>query len=199
MSEPCSWPGDDPLYQAYHDTEWGVPETDGQRLFEMLCLEGFQAGLSWITILRKRENFRRAFAGFDPHVLAGWGPEKVEELLQDAGIIRHRGKIDATLGNARAWKVIEAETGFSRYIWSFVGGEPVQNAHTSMADIPGQTKVSQAMSKDLKSRGFRFCGPTTVYAFMQAAGLVNDHLTGCPRHGVLAAQRVGTGVSPRWS
>ncbi|HKL64775.1 MAG TPA: DNA-3-methyladenine glycosylase I [Roseovarius sp.] len=180
--ERCGWAGDDPLYIAYHDTEWGVPVHDGRALWEALVLEGFQAGLSWITVLRKRENFRSAFQGLDPDVIAEWGEAEVARLLRDPGIIRHRGKIAATIGNARAWQAIESEQGFARYIWGFVGGRPVQNRWQSLAEVPAQTDLSVKLSKDLKRRGFRFCGPTIVYAFMQAAGLVNDHLVGCPCH-----------------
>jgi len=180
--ERCGWAGDDLLYIAYHDTEWGVPVHDGRALWEALVLEGFQAGLSWITVLRKRENFRSAFQGLDPDVIAEWGEAEVARLLRDPGIIRHRGKIAATIGNARAWQAIESEQGFARYIWGFVGGRPVQNRWQSLAEVPAQTDLSVKLSKDLKRRGFRFCGPTIVYAFMQAAGLVNDHLVGCPCH-----------------
>ncbi|WP_104019272.1 DNA-3-methyladenine glycosylase I [Roseovarius nitratireducens] len=180
--ERCDWAGDDPLYITYHDTEWGVPERDSRALWETLVLEGFQAGLSWITVLRKRENFRAAFAGFDPDVIAGWGEAEVARLLDDPGIIRHRGKIAATIGNARAWQEVEAEQGFARYIWDFVDGRPVQNRFATLAEVPADTDISRKLSKDLKRRGFRFCGPTITYAFMQAAGLVNDHLVGCPCH-----------------
>lgn len=184
--ERCGWVGADPLHIAYHDHEWGVPERDGRALWEALMLEGFQAGLSWITILRKREGFRAAFQGFDPEVIAGWGAAEVARLVGDAGIIRHRGKIEAVIGNARAWAAVEAEQGFARYIWGFVGGAPVRNRWESLAEVPAQTDLSVAMSKDLKRRGFKFCGPTTTYAFMQAAGLVNDHLVGCPCHDPVA-------------
>ncbi|MET4101760.1 DNA-3-methyladenine glycosylase I [Roseovarius sp. MBR-78] len=184
--ERCGWVGADPLYIAYHDHEWGVPERDGRALWEALMLEGFQAGLSWITILRKRERFRAAFQGFDPEVIAGWGTAEVARLVGDAGIVRHRGKIEAVIGNARAWRAVEAEQGFARYIWGFVGGCPLRNRWESLAVVPAQTDLSVAMSKDLKRRGFKFCGPTTTYAFMQAAGLVNDHLVGCPCHARVA-------------
>ncbi len=187
----CDWAGDDPLYITYHDTEWGVPERDSRALWEVLVLEGFQAGLSWITVLRKRENFRAAFAGFDPEVIAGWGEAEVARLLDDPGIIRHRGKIAATIGNARAWQEIEAEQGFARYIWDFVDGRPVQNRFATLAEVPADTDISRKLSKDLKRRGFRFCGPTITYAFMQAAGLVNDHLVTCPCHAEVA--RLGWG------
>ncbi|WP_420396049.1 DNA-3-methyladenine glycosylase I [Nioella sp.] len=182
----CTWPGTDPLYVAYHDEEWGVPEWDSRALFEKLILDGFQAGLAWITILRKRENFRAAFAGFDPDVIAEWGEPEVERLLQDTGIIRHRGKIEATIGNARAWQRIEAEQGFSDYLWSYVGGSPIQNRWTAMTQVPASTPTSERLSKDLKKAGFKFCGPTIVYAFMQAVGMVNDHMVTCPCHARVA-------------
>ena len=182
----CTWPGTDPLYVAYHDEEWGVPEWDSRALFEKLILDGFQAGLAWITILRKRENFRAAFAGFDPNVIAQWGEPEVERLLQDTGIIRHRGKIEATIGNARAWQRIEAEQGFSDYLWSYVGGSPIQNRWTAMSQVPASTPTSERLSKDLKKAGFKFCGPTIVYAFMQAVGMVNDHMVTCPCHARVA-------------
>lgn len=182
----CAWAGDDPVYQAYHDTEWGVPEYDSRALWEKLVLDGFQAGLSWITILKKRDNFRKAFAGFDPHIIATWGPAEVEVLLQNTGIIRHRGKIEATITNARAWQAIEASTGFDTFLWSYVGGSPLQPARSTMGDVPAFTELSQQLSKDLKKNGFKFCGPTIVYAFMQACGLVNDHITPCHRHAPLS-------------
>jgi DNA-3-methyladenine glycosylase I len=178
----CTWPGTDPQYVAYHDEEWGVPEWDSRALFEKLILDGFQAGLAWITILRKRENFRAAFAGFDPNVIANWGEPEVQTLLQNTGIIRHRGKIEATIGNAKAWQRIEAEQGFSDFLWSYVGGMPIQNRWTAMAQVPASTPTSERLSKDLKKAGFKFCGPTIVYAFMQAVGMVNDHLVTCPCH-----------------
>ena len=180
--ERCGWAGDDPLYIAYHDEEWGVPERNGRALWEALVLEGFQAGLSWITILRKREGFRKAFQGFDPEVISGWGDADVARLMADAGIVRHRGKIEAAIGNARAWQRIEAEGGFARYVWDFVGGDPIRNRWERLEEVPAQTDLSVKLSKDLKRRGFRFCGPVTTYAFMQAAGLVNDHLVSCPCH-----------------
>ena len=187
MTEQCTWPGTDPLYIDYHDTEWGVPEYDSRALWEKLILDGFQAGLSWITILRKRENFREAFHGFDPNEIATWGDVDVERLLQNEGIIRHRGKIQATIGNARAWQVIDAQEGFDTFCWSFVGGVPIQNSFTKQADVPAETEISRALSKALKKAGFKFCGPTIVYAWMQACGLVNDHLVACPRHAEVAA------------
>jgi len=179
----CGWVGSEEIYLAYHDTEWGVPEWDSRALWEKLILDGFQAGLSWITILKKRDNFRAAFAGFDPNVIATWGEAEVTRLLADPGIVRHRGKIEATIGNARAWQKIEAEQGFDRYLWAFIGGAPIQNRWSTLAEVPASTPLSEALSKDLKKRGFRFCGPTIVYAFMQAVGMVNDHLVGCPCHG----------------
>jgi DNA-3-methyladenine glycosylase I len=180
--ERCGWVGADALYEAYHDHEWGVPEYDSRALWEKLILDGFQAGLSWITILRKRENFREAFQGFDPHVIAGWGEAEITRLLTNPGIIRHRGKIEATIGNARAWQAIEAEQGFDRYLWDHVGGRPIQTRWQTLAEVPAQTDLSVKISKDLKKRGFKFCGPTIVYAFMQAVGMVNDHLVTCPCH-----------------
>ena len=186
MDDRCGWVGTDPLYQAYHDTEWGVPDRDSRTLWEKLILDGFQAGLSWITILRKRENFRAAFQGFDPDVIAGWGEADVARLLADPGIVRHRGKIEATIGNARVWQAIEAEQGFDRYLWAYVGGRPLQNAWERLEDVPTETDISRAISKDLRKRGFKFCGPTIVYAFMQAVGMVNDHLVTCPRHAPVA-------------
>jgi DNA-3-methyladenine glycosylase I len=190
-SERCSWPGTDPQYIAYHDEEWGVPEWDSRALFEKLILDGFQAGLAWITILRKRENFRQAFAGFDPHLIATWGDAEVQELLQNTGIVRHRGKIEATIGNAKAWQRIEAEQGFSDFLWSYVGGAPIQNRWTAMNQVPASTQVSERVSKDLKKAGFKFCGPTIVYAFMQAVGMVNDHIVSCPCHARVAALASG--------
>jgi len=180
--ERCGWVGADPLYEAYHDTEWGVPEHDSRALWEKLVLDGFQAGLSWLTILRKRDNFRTAFEGFDPRVIARWDEAEVARLLADPGIIRHRGKIEATIGNARAWQRIEAEQGFDRYLWDRVNGVPIQNRWRTLAEVPAQTDLSAEISKDLKKRGFKFCGPTIVYAFMQAVGMVNDHVVSCPCH-----------------
>jgi len=179
-SSRCPWCGTDPLYVAYHDHEWGRPERDPQRLFELLILESFQAGLSWITILRKRDSFRAAFHGFHPETLATWGETEVTRLLQDPGIVRHRGKIEGTIRGARAYLRIEAAQGFSPFLWSFVGGQPIQNHPARLSDVPSQTPHSQALSKALKAEGFNFVGPTITYAFMQAAGLVNDHLVTCP-------------------
>jgi DNA-3-methyladenine glycosylase I len=183
----CWWPGTDPLYVDYHDTEWGVPEYDDRALFEKLILDGFQAGLSWITILRKRENFRRAFAGFDPAVIAGFDQAQVEALMLDKGIVRNRAKIESTIASARAWLAIQEREGFSHFLWKHVDGRPVQNHLESRADIRPETDVSRQISKALRAEGFNFCGPTIVYAFMQAVGMVNDHLVGCFRHAECAA------------
>ncbi len=174
----CLWAGSDPLYLSYHDTEWGFPSRDDTRLFEKLCLEGFQAGLAWITILRKRENFRAAFAGFDIPTVASFGSDAVERLLGDAGIVRHRGKIESTINNAgRALALIDEFGSLSSYVWG--QAPPPQPAPRDLEDLPALTDASTALSKDLKRRGWSFVGPTTVYAFMQAMGLVNDHLAGC--------------------
>ena len=178
----CDWAGPEQIYLDYHDTDWGVPEYDSRALWEKLILDGFQAGLSWLTILKKRDNFRDAFAGFDPNIIASWGEEDVARLLQDAGIIRHRGKIEATIGNARVWQKIEQREGFDTFLWNYVGGTPLQNRRVTQADIPAFTPLSTQISKDLKKEGFRFCGPTIVFAFMEAVGMVNDHLVTCPRH-----------------
>ncbi|SMY06859.1 DNA-3-methyladenine glycosylase I [Flavimaricola marinus] len=193
MGERCGWAGSEPIYRDYHDTEWGVPEWDGRALWEKLILDGFQAGLSWITILKKRENFRAAFAGFDPEVIATWGEAEVLRCLADPGIIRHRGKIEATIGNAKAYLKIEEEQGFANYLWGYVGGEAIQNRWATMAEVPAFTPLSTQISKDLKKAGFRFCGPTIVYAFMQATGMVNDHLITCPEHEPCAALRLPPG------
>ncbi|MFN3231967.1 MAG: DNA-3-methyladenine glycosylase I [Alphaproteobacteria bacterium] len=185
MSEPkrCGWVGDDPLYQDYHDTEWGVAERDDRALFEKLILDGFQAGLSWITILKKRENFRVAFDGFRPDIIAGYGEDKIVSLLQDAGIIRHRGKIEATIGNARSYlRLMERDGGFAGFLWQFTDGEVLKNNWRNLSQVPAKTKESEAMSKALKAEGFKFCGPTICYAFMQAVGMVNDHTTNCFRY-----------------
>ncbi|MBP9185251.1 MAG: DNA-3-methyladenine glycosylase I [Fuscovulum sp.] len=178
----CSWCGTDPLYVAYHDTDWGRPERDSRALWEKLVLDGFQAGLSWITILRKRENFRAAFRGFHPAEIATWGEDDISRLLADPGIVRHRGKIEGTIRNAQGYLRIEAERGFSPFLWSFVGGRPLQTRRAGMAEVPTETAESRAMSKALKKHGFTFCGPTITYAFMQAVGMVNDHVVGCPSH-----------------
>jgi len=179
----CPWPKDDALYVAYHDEEWGVPEYEDRALYEKLILDGFQAGLSWITILRKRDNFRRAFDGFAPEKIARYTPKRIERLMGDAGIVRNRAKIEGTVLSARAWlDVMEKGPGFSNLLWDFVGGEPKVNRYKSTRQIPAETAVSRAMSKELSHRGFKFCGPTIVYAFMQAVGMVNDHLVSCHRH-----------------
>ena len=183
----CPWPKDDALYVAYHDTEWGVPEYDDRALFEKLILDGFQAGLSWITILRKRDNFRRAFDGFVPDKIARYRPAKIERLMADAGIVRNRAKIEGAVLSARAWLDVMAKgPGFSQLLWDFVDGRPKVNRYRSTAQIPTETPVSRAMSKELSQRGFKFCGPTIVYAFMQATGMVNDHLVTCHRHDAVA-------------
>ncbi len=183
MTRPrCPWCGDDPLYRDYHDREWGVPVHDDRKLFEFILLEGAQAGLSWITILRKRENFRRAYADFDPEQVARFGRKDIARLLDDAGIIRNRLKIEAAIGNARAFLEVQERFGsFDRYIWGFVDGEPIINRYTSMAEVPAETDLSRTISKDLKQRGFRFVGPVIVYSHMQATGMVNDHLVDCYR------------------
>ncbi|NOT42710.1 MAG: DNA-3-methyladenine glycosylase I, partial [Alphaproteobacteria bacterium] len=172
----CAWPGEDPLYVAYHDEEWGVPEYDDRALYEKLILDGFQAGLSWITILRKRENFRKAFDNFDPAKIARYTEPKIAKLLQNEGIIRHRGKIEGTIKNARIYlDIMEKDPdGFSHFLWKHVDGKPVQNKWSAIKQVPAETPMSQALSKELKKRGFTFCGPTIVYAFAQAVGMVND-------------------------
>ena len=182
MTQRCSWCGTDPMYVAYHDTEWGVPERDSRALWECLTLEAFQAGLSWITILRRRETFRAAFHGFDPSVIAAWGEAEVLQLLADPGIIRHRGKIEATIRGAQAWLRIEAREGFSHFIWKHVDHMPIVNHLSDNCAAQAQTAQSQALAKSLKAEGFTFCGPTISYAFMQAVGMVNDHLVTCFRH-----------------
>ena len=180
----CWWPGEDPLYLAYHDTEWGVPEHDARALYEKLVLDGFQAGLSWITILRKRENFRKAFHNFDPEKIARYNTRDVDRLLKNEGIIRSRAKIEAAIKGARHWLEIEEKErgGFHDVIWKHVGGKPQVNRFKSKSDVPAQTEMSVGLSKELKQRGFSFCGPVIVYAFAQAIGMVNDHLTTCYRH-----------------
>lgn len=184
----CWWAGLDPLYVAYHDTEWGVPEHDGRALYEKLVLDGFQAGLSWITILRRREGFRRAFAGFDPEAVARFTPADVERLMADTGIIRNRAKIVGAVAGAQAYlRIEERGPGFSRFLWDFVDGTPIQGAAVNRAGIATETEVSRRMAKALKAEGFSFCGPVIVHAFMQAVGLVNDHLIGCHRHSACAA------------
>jgi DNA-3-methyladenine glycosylase I len=181
----CGWRGlqGDPLYEAYHDTEWGVPERDARALWEKLVLDGFQAGLSWITILRKREAFRRAFAGFDPQIVAKFGEADRARLLADASIIRSPAKIDAAVRGAQLWLDMQGRgEDFSQFLWSFVGGAPIQNAWTGVGEVPAKTGEAEAMAKALKAKGFNYVGPVIVYAFMQATGMVNDHVVGCFRH-----------------
>ncbi len=182
----CWWCGDDPLYRRYHDEEWGVPVHDERLLFEFLCLEGAQAGLSWITILRKRDNYRRAFDDFDAHKIARYGDKKIHTLLQDSGIVRNRLKVNGFVKNARATlNLLDSGMSLDNYLWNFVDGVPQQNNRQSSEEVPATTSVSEAMSKDLKKRGFTFVGSTICYAFMQAAGLVNDHVVDCYRHAEL--------------
>ncbi|MFT6074690.1 MAG: DNA-3-methyladenine glycosylase I [Yoonia sp.] len=187
MTDRCGWAGPEQIYIDYHDTEWGVPEYDSRALWEKLILDGFQAGLSWITILKKRDNFCKAFAEFDPNVIAEWGEDDVIRLLGNPGIIRHRGKIEATIGNARSWQRIEAGEGFDNFLWKYVDGVPLRTKESDRAHIPTQSPLTIQMSKDLKKAGFKFCGPTIVYAFMEATGLINNHLITCPRHEPCAA------------
>ena len=184
----CAWPGSDPLYQAYHDREWGVPVHEERQLFEFLILEGAQAGLSWITILRKREAYRAAFAGFDPQVVARFDGARIAELLANPGIVRNRLKVESSVTNARAFLKVQEEFGsFDAYQWRFVEGRPIQNAWKTVQEVPASTKVSDAMSRDLKQRGFRFVGTTICYAHMQAVGMVNDHVVGCFRQRPVAS------------
>lgn len=179
----CAWVGSEPLYVSYHDEEWGMPVHDDRLLFEFLVLEGAQAGLSWLTILRKREGYRRAFAGFEPAAVAAFGPADIERLLADSGIVRNRLKVGAAIDNALAFLRVQEEFGsFDAYVWGFVGGETIHNEWRTMAQIPAKTPEAERMSADLKKRGFRFVGPTICYAHMQATGMVNDHLVGCFRH-----------------
>jgi len=187
-TERCSWCGDDPLYVAYHDEEWGVPVYDDRTLFEFLILEGAQAGLSWSTILKKREGYRAALDGFDPAMVARYDERKTAELLADAGIVRNRLKVASAVSNAHAFLTVQEEYGsFSNYIWAFVDGAPIQNEWRTLAQIPAKTQLAETISKDLKKRGFRFVGPTIVYAHMQATGMVNDHLVGCFRYPEIVA------------
>jgi DNA-3-methyladenine glycosylase I len=182
----CGWAGTDPMSIAYHDTEWGVPSHDETHLFEMLTLEGAQSGLSWMTILRKREGYRRAFADFDANAVAAYDERNVERLMQDASIVRNRLKIESTIANARAILALRDDAGgLDAYVWSFVDSAPLQNAWPEMSHLPAQTELSKRMSKDLAKRGFRFLGPTTVYSFMQATGMVNDHVTSCFKYAQL--------------
>jgi DNA-3-methyladenine glycosylase I len=180
----CHWPGEDPLYVAYHDEEWGVPEYDARALYEKLVLDGFQAGLSWITILRKRENFRKAFDNFDPYKIARYGKRDIDRLMKNEGIVRSRPKIEAAIKGAQLWIEIEENEpgGFREFIWKHVGGKPQDNAFKDRSKIPAKTAMSEALAKELKKRGFNFCGPVIVYAFAQAVGMVNDHVTTCFRH-----------------
>ena len=191
MTERCGWCGTEPIYVDYHDNEWGVPEYDPRALWEKLVLDGFQAGLSWITILRKRDAFREEFEGFDPERIARWDAKNVENALQNPGIIRHRGKIEGTIRSAKLFLEIESAEGFTPYLWGFVGGKPVQNGWTSMGQVPAATDESTAMSKALKKRGFTFCGPVICYAFMQATGMANDHITSCHCHDKVKALSAG--------
>lgn len=182
MPHRCAWAESDPLLRAYHDEEWGVPERDSRALWEKLVLDGFQAGLSWITILRKREAFRQAFQGFDPRIIARYGPADVARLLDDAGIVRSRAKIEAAIGNARAYLAMEAAgEEFSTFVWRMAGGAPIRNDWQRIGDIPAKTPLSEAISAALKKRGFKFAGPVIVYAWMQATGIVNDHVRDCFR------------------
>ncbi|NCO15751.1 MAG: DNA-3-methyladenine glycosylase I [Alphaproteobacteria bacterium] len=194
----CPWCGDDPLYVAYHDAEWGVAERDGRALWEKLILDGFQAGLSWITILRKREGFRDAFEGFDPVRIARYGEADVARLMADARIVRHRGKIEATIGNAQACLAMGGADAFGAWCWAWVDGAPLRNRPATMRDVPAETPLSRAISRDLKARGFRFCGPTIVYAWMQACGLVDDHLAACPRAEAIDGAPAVSGSSAPW-
>ncbi len=186
MKTRCTWPGEDPLYLDYHDHEWGVPVKDDNKLFEFIVLEGAQAGLSWITILRKRENFREAFAGFDPHKVANFTASDQDRLLENVGIIRNKAKIQSAVKNARAFLRVQEERGsFSDYLWGFVDGKPIVNHFKTSAEIPAKTPLAEQISKDLIKRGFGFVGPTIIYAHMQATGMVNDHLVSCFRHAEL--------------
>ena len=188
----CPWAGDDIEYRRYHDEEWGVPLTADGALFEKLVLEGFQAGLSWLTILRKRENFRRAFARFDAERIARFKKSDVGRLMKDEGIIRNRAKIEATIDNAKAYAKLSGRTSLKEFLWGFLDNGPVQNRHKTMSDIPAETETSKRISKALKAEGFRFVGPTTVYAFMQSAGMVNDHLLSCHRYGPCGKLQLAT-------
>ncbi len=192
---PCPWCGDDPLYRAYHDEEWGRPTLSGRALWEKLVLDGFQAGLSWLTILRKRENFRAAFEGFDPHRIALWGEPEVARLLADPGIVRSRAKIEAAIANARAYERIEAREGFSEVCWRAVGHRVLDRVPARPEDVPAETAESRALSKALKAEGVKFAGPVIVYAFMQASGLVNDHLAACPARPACEAEARGLGLA----
>lgn len=190
MSARCAWVGDDPLHRTYHDREWGVPSRDDRHLFEMLVLETFQAGLSWLTVLRKREAFRAALAGFDPERVATYGEAELAALLQERGIIRNRAKLEATVTNARCFLALQERCGtFAGHLWAFVGGAPVVGAWREAAQVPARTPLSQSISRDLKRRGFRFVGPVVAYSYLQACGLVMDHTTDCFRYAELASGR----------
>jgi DNA-3-methyladenine glycosylase I len=192
----CPWAGNDPIYVAYHDHEWGVPVVDDRSLFEFLVLEGAQAGLSWLTILRKRDHFRRGFLGFDPEAVARFDDRRIDRLMTDPGIVRNRLKLAAAVNNAKRLLDVKAQYGdFSSYIWSFTGGRVIQNAWETMDQVPTETDISRGMSIDLKNRGFRFVGPTICYAYMQAVGMVNDHLVRCFRHGEIRLIGTGAGVA----
>jgi DNA-3-methyladenine glycosylase I len=190
----CPWCGSDPLYVAYHDEEWGVPEFDDRALYEKLILDGFQAGLSWITILRKRESFRAAFDGFEPEIIARYDAKKLRSLMLDEKIVRNGAKIEASVGNARAYLALREHQRFADYLWDFVDGKPKQNRFRSTSQVPAQTALAEKVSKDLRQKGFKFVGPTIVYAFMQAVGMVNDHLVRCHRHQPCMDYRASTGV-----
>ncbi len=183
----CPWARGDALYIRYHDEEWGVPKTSDREFFEKLILEGFQSGLSWLSILRKRDAFRKAFDNFNPEKIARYNEAQVAELLANAGIVRHRGKIEAAIANARAYLDLAKSQTLADFFWRFMDGEAVQNRFASIADVPPETPLSRTIAKELKAHGFRFCGPTTTYALMQACGLVNDHLIACHRHDVCKA------------
>jgi DNA-3-methyladenine glycosylase I len=185
----CFWCGTDPVYMAYHDDEWGVPEYDSRALFEKLLLDGFQAGLSWITILRKRDAFREAFDGFEPEIMARYSARKLQSLMKNEGIVRNRLKIEASVTNAQAYLRLCEQQDFAAYLWGFVGDKPLPNRFRSRKDVPAATPLAETISKDLKQRGFRFCGPTIVYAVMQACGLVDDHMVACHRHGAFRDSR----------
>ena len=192
----CAWCGTDALYQQYHDEEWGVPVYDDHRLFEMLVLDGAQAGLSWLTILRKRKNYRQAFDNFDPEAIARYDEQRIAQLLANPGIVRNRLKIEAAVKNARAYLAVRAQHGaFGPFLWRYIDGKPKQNAWRSLAEVPARTAEAEAMSRDLKRLGFAFVGPTICYAFMQAAGMVNDHTTDCFRHRELRELAVSTPAS----
>jgi DNA-3-methyladenine glycosylase I len=196
----CPWPKQDALYLAYHDEEWGVPEYDDRALFEKLVLDGFQAGLSWITILRKRENFRSAFDGFAPETIARYNARKVAALMRNEGIVRNRAKIEGAVASAHAWlTVMEMGPGFSALLWGFVDGRPQINRFRTTAQVPAETETSRLISKELAARGFKFCGPTIVYAFMQAVGMVNDHLVDCHRHAACASLMKGPASASPYS